>query len=85
MGNTPENIQTIIEDTSEGTSSISQNRTEQPEQSGCAKCAELQRINADLLEACQEFVRKCENGEAKSTHSYAQMKAAIAKATTPAD
>lgn len=34
----------------------------------------------DLLAACEEFVRKCENGEARSTRSYAQMKAAIAKA-----
>lgn len=34
----------------------------------------------DLLEACKEFVRKCECGEARSTRSYAQMKAAIAKA-----
>lgn len=34
----------------------------------------------DLLAACQEFVRKCECGEAQSTRSYRQMKAAIAKA-----
>lgn len=34
----------------------------------------------DLLAACVEFVRKCECGEARSTRSYAQMKAAIAKA-----
>ena len=34
----------------------------------------------DLLEACQEFVRKCECGEAKSKRSYAQMKAVIARA-----
>jgi hypothetical protein len=34
----------------------------------------------ELLEACKEFVRKCECGEARSTRSYAQMKAAISKA-----
>ena len=34
----------------------------------------------DLLAACQEFVRKVESGEARSRRSYAQMKAAIAKA-----
>ena len=34
----------------------------------------------DLLAACKEFVRKCECGEASSRRSYAQMKAAIAKA-----
>ena len=34
----------------------------------------------DLLAACKEFVRKCECGEARSRKSYAQMKAAIAKA-----
>lgn len=34
----------------------------------------------DLLEACKEFVRKCECGQARSVRSYAQMKAAIAKA-----
>ena len=34
----------------------------------------------DLLEACKAFCRKVEAGEAKSTRSYAQMKAAIAKA-----
>lgn len=33
-----------------------------------------------LLAACEEFVRKCEAGEARSTHSYAQMKAAIVQA-----
>ncbi len=48
---------------------------------------EIQRANArliaaapELLEACEEFVRKCECGEAKSKHSYKQMKAALAKA-----
>jgi len=30
-----------------------------------------------LYEACAEFVRKCEAGEARSRRSYAQMKAAI--------
>lgn len=34
----------------------------------------------ELLAACKEFVRKCDCGEAESTRSYAQMKAAIAKA-----
>lgn len=34
----------------------------------------------ELLAACEEFVRKVECGEARSTRSYAQMKAAIAKA-----
>ena len=33
----------------------------------------------DLLAACVEFVRKVEDGDARSTRSYAQMKAAIAK------
>ena len=31
----------------------------------------------ELLEACKEFVRKCECGQASSRRSYAQMKAAI--------
>lgn len=35
----------------------------------------------ELLAACKEFVRKVECGEARSRRSYAQMKAAIAKAT----
>ncbi len=34
----------------------------------------------DLLKACKEFVRKCECGEARSRRSYAEMKAALAKA-----
>ena len=34
----------------------------------------------DLYEACKEFVRKVENGEARSRHSYQQMKAAVEKA-----
>lgn len=34
----------------------------------------------ELLAACQEFVRKCECGEARSKRSYSQMKDAIAKA-----
>ena len=34
----------------------------------------------ELYEACKEFVRKCECGEARSHRSYAQMKAALAKA-----
>ncbi len=47
---------------------------------------EMEKANAkliaaapDLYEACKEFVRKCENGQAKSVRSYAQMKAAIEK------
>lgn len=35
----------------------------------------------DLFEACREFVRKVDVGEARSTRSYAQMKAALSKAT----
>lgn len=34
----------------------------------------------ELLAACQEFVRKCECGEARSVRSYKQMKEAIDKA-----
>jgi hypothetical protein len=34
----------------------------------------------DLYDACAEFVRKVECGEAKSTRSYRQMKDALAKA-----
>lgn len=34
----------------------------------------------DLVEACEEFVRKVESGEARSVRSYAQMKAALTKA-----
>lgn len=34
----------------------------------------------DMLAACKEFIRKVEAGEAKSKRSYAQMKAAVAKA-----
>jgi hypothetical protein len=34
----------------------------------------------DLLEACIEFVRKVDAGEARSTKSYNQMKQAISKA-----
>jgi hypothetical protein len=36
----------------------------------------------ELLEACIDFVNKVESGAAKSTDSYAKMKAAISKATT---
>ena len=34
----------------------------------------------DLYEACKEFVRKVDCGEARSVRSYKQMKSAIAKA-----
>lgn len=34
----------------------------------------------DLYDACKEFVRKVEAGEARSSASYKQMKAAIKKA-----
>jgi len=34
----------------------------------------------ELLDACLEFVRKVECGEARSTKSYQQMKSAISKA-----
>jgi hypothetical protein len=34
----------------------------------------------ELLEACKEFVRKVECGQARSKRSYAQMKYAIKKA-----
>src|SRR5690554_3803697 len=34
----------------------------------------------DLYEACEEFVRKCDIGQARSTNSYNQMKSALAKA-----
>lgn len=34
----------------------------------------------ELLAACQEFIRKCEAGEARSVKSLAQMKLAVAKA-----
>lgn len=44
--------------------------------------AKLMAAAPDLLAACQEFVRKVECGEARSKRSYAQMKAAIEKATT---
>ena len=40
----------------------------------------LQEAALDLYEACKEFVRKVESKQARSVRSYAQMKAAIAKA-----
>ncbi len=40
---------------------------------------QLVAASRDLLDACKEFVRKVEAGEARSIRSYAQMKAAIAK------
>jgi len=42
--------------------------------------ARLLAASWELLEACKEFVRKVDCGEARSVKSYAQMKAAIAKA-----
>ncbi len=41
--------------------------------------ARLIAASVDLFDACVEFVRKVECGEARSKRSYAQMKAAIAK------
>lgn len=43
--------------------------------------AKLIAAAPDLYAACKEFIRKVEAGEAKSTASYEQMKAAIQKAT----
>lgn len=43
--------------------------------------AKLIAAAPDLFAACKEFVRKVEAGEAKSSKSYEQMKAAIKKAT----
>ena len=56
------------------------NRTEQLDDGNLAD-ARLIAAAPDLLAACQEFVRKVECGEAKSTRSYEQMKAAISRAT----
>ncbi len=49
--------------------------------SGGEANAQLIAAAPDLLAACVEFVRKCECGEARSKHSYAQMKVAIDRAT----
>jgi hypothetical protein len=46
----------------------------------CTANAKLIAAAPDLYAACVEFCRKVEAGEAKSTASYEQMKAAIAKA-----
>lgn len=51
---------------------------------------ELESVTIQLYNACAEFVRKCECGEARSKRSYVQMKAAIENADkmnilTPAD
>ncbi len=43
-----------------------------------AAAPETLRQRDALLEACQEFVRKVDAGEARSTRSYKQLKAAIA-------
>jgi len=40
----------------------------------------LQEAALDLYEACKAFVAKVESEQARSVRSYAQMKAAIAKA-----
>lgn len=42
--------------------------------------AKLIAAAPELLEACIEFVRKCDDGEAKSVRSYKQMSEAIKKA-----
>jgi hypothetical protein len=42
--------------------------------------AHLYAAASDLFDACAEFVRKVECGEAKSTRSYRQMKDVLAKA-----
>ena len=41
---------------------------------------DISRQRDELLEVCEEFVRKVEAGEARSIRSYQQMKAAIANA-----
>jgi len=43
----------------------------------------LEEAALDLYEACKEFVRKVESQQARSASSYAQMKAAIARADGP--
>jgi hypothetical protein len=50
---------------------------------GISQSQDGRLINAapDLLAACMEFVRKVDCGEARSTASAKQMRAAIAKAT----
>lgn len=83
-------IGTIIEKTNEGTYSqvisntILPNTDEEYEaqKEEILANATLMSAAPDLLAACIEFVRKVEVGEAKSTRSYKQMKAAIEKATT---
>lgn len=47
--------------------------------------AQLIEAAPDLLAACEEFVGKVEAGKARSSKSYAQMKAAISKAKGRAD
>ena len=42
--------------------------------------AKLIAAAPDLLQACMNFVNKCDNGMARSKNSYAEMKAAIEKA-----
>lgn len=53
--------------------------TDRPQDENIAN-ARLIAAAPELLEACEEFVRKVDAGEARSKRSYAQMKAAIAKA-----
>lgn len=55
-------------------------RGEEPDEIATEANAKLFAAAPELLDACVEFVRKCECGEAQSRRSYAQMKAAIAKA-----
>lgn len=54
------------------------------DQDSCSRAyynTKLAAAAPELLEACLEFVRKVECGEARSKRSYAQMKEAIKKAT----
>lgn len=46
------------------------------------KIVALKNSHKLLLDACAEFVRKVENGKARSRRSYKQMKAAIETAKT---
>jgi hypothetical protein len=48
-----------------------------PEPNSNETVERLTKQRDDLYDACAEFVRKCDNGEARSKRSYAQMKAAM--------